>query len=50
MNAVKTPDVQQCSSQSVVIASSESPSTPVASAVGPSVCPTTPGICHLYMW
>ena len=43
-NAVKAPDVQQCSSQSVVIASSGSPSTPVASAVGPSVCPTTPGI------
>ena len=31
-NAVKTPDIKQCSSQSVVIASSDSPSTPVAAS------------------
>ena len=41
--ARQTPAVSTHFAQAV-IASSGSPSTPVASAVGPSVCPTTPGI------
>ena len=42
-NAVKSPEVQQCNSQSVVISSPNCPSTTTA-GVGTSTCPTTPGI------
>ena len=42
-NAVKSPEVQQCNSQSVVISSPNSPSTPAVGG-GTSTCPMAPGI------
>ena len=41
---VKSSDVQQCSSQSVVVASNNSPSTPVAGSSKNSSLPMTAGI------